>query len=109
MLSAVALLEQGLRLAARHPLSYWCDGHVEADIGKAGSDAEPEQPWALCYALATVAFRWLRQRLPARSGGLEPAPLISMAEEGDVLGIFKSLLGLLATQVGGTAVTIFLT
>ncbi|GAB4813854.1 hypothetical protein N2152v2_000900 [Parachlorella kessleri] len=95
VMTAVAICEQGLRLAARHPLSYWCD---DADIGKAGSGKEPEQPWTLCYALAVVAARWLGQRLPARPCGQEPAFLISLAEEGAVLGTFKSLLGLLATQ-----------
>ncbi|GAB4813855.1 hypothetical protein N2152v2_000901 [Parachlorella kessleri] len=98
MLSAVALLEKFLRLAARYPLQYWCDTLDEADIGQPESDETPEQPWALGYTLATAAARWLGQRLPARPGGQEPAPLISLAEEGAVLGTFKSLLGLLATQ-----------
>ncbi len=100
VLSAVALLDKGLRLAARHPLPYWWDPLDEADR----SDEEVEQPWALCYTLSLAAGRWLRQKLPARPGGQEPAPLISLAEEGALLETFKSLLGLLATQVCGTTV-----
>ena len=99
VVSVVALAEQGLRLAARCPLSHW---HCAADVGdngKGGSADEQEHPWEFCTTLATAGARWLRQSLPARHEGQEPARLISMVEEGAVLGTFKSLLGLLATQV----------
>ncbi len=100
--SAVALAEHGLRLAGRIPLPYWtgAQGVAETCVAAAGPDYQ-QQPWALCSTVAGVAASWLVQRLPTRPGGPAPVLLISLLEGGAVPGCFKSLLGLLATQVGG--------
>ena len=103
MMAVVHLAEASLRLAARHPLSHWHAAAAEAGSAETATSYESE-PWNLCSNLALAASTWLVQKLPSRPGGAPPARLVTLVPEVDMEPLFKSLLGLLATQVGGTAV-----
>ena len=92
-----------MRLAARHPLSHWHAAAAGTGSAEAASVYESE-PWNLCSNLTFAASKWLVQKLPSRPGGAPPARLVTLVPEVDMEPLFKSLLGLLATQVSGAAV-----